>query len=134
MKKLTPLLLPLALIACGNETTSVKKPTTDEMNELQLAYIHLDKGTVSCESKIVGQYAYSACRYVSLSGNSAWQIWYYDAQKDPQKRFFALNGKARSTYDAYLRPNAILADYDEVFGLPTPHDMKLDEVISAFGE
>jgi hypothetical protein len=110
------------------------KPTRDELNELELAYIRLEKGTVSCKSEIVGQYAYSACRYASLNGKSAWQVWYYNNQKDPQKRFFALNGKARSTYDSYLLSNASLADYDEVFGLPMLDDMKLDDIINVFGE
>jgi len=33
-----------------------------------------------------------------------------------------------------LLSNASLADYDEVFGLPMLDDMKLDDIINAFGE
>lgn len=159
MKKFTLLLLPLALIACGEpstdtakesttntettepskepETPKVNKPTkpsSEDFDSLQLAYIQLKQGTVDCRSKIVGNYSYSACRYVSLNGNSAWQVWYYDTQKDPQKRYYALNGTARSTYETHLQSNAVLGDYEAGFGLPMPDDMKLDEVIGAFGE
>lgn len=159
MKKFTLLLLPLALIACGEpsadtakepttntETTEpskepetpkankLTKPSSEDFDSLQLAYIQLKQGTVDCRSKIVGNYSYSACRYVSLNGNSAWQVWYYDTQKDPQKRYYALNGTARSTYETHLQSNAVLGDYEAGFGLPMPDDMKLDEVIGAFGE
>lgn len=159
MKKFTLLLLPLALIACGEPSTdTAKEPTTntetaepskesetpkankptkpssEDFDSLQLAYIQLKQGTVDCRSKIVGNYSYSACRYVSLNGNSAWQVWYYDTQKDPQKRYYALNGTARSTYETHLQSNAVLGDYEAGFGLPMPDDMKLDEVIGAFGE
>lgn len=136
MKKIVlTTLLSAILMACGgSETESKTKPTAKESDELQLAYIRLDQGTVSCRDEEVGQRAYTACRFISLGGNSAWQIWYYDNQKDPQKRFYALNGKARGTYNANFKDNPVLGDFGTDFGLPMPEDMKMDEIIAAFGE
>lgn len=139
MKKYLILPLLLTLVACGESGTDATKslePTKSEFEALQLAYIGLNQdGTAAdCKNKVVGVRSYSACRFTSLNGNSMWQVWYYDNQKDPTKRFYALNGTARSTYDSHFKSNELLGDFEQGFGLPLPSDIKIDEVVSAFGE
>ena len=128
------------LTACGGESTPTTpkaenvtpKPTSDEFDGLKLAYIKLEQGTVSCDQKKIDQWSFAACRFISLDGKSAPQIWYFDNQKDSQKRYYAFNGKARGTYGAYFKSNTLLGDYADTFGLPIPVEMDMTKVVEAF--
>lgn len=114
------------------ESTKIAEPTSDEMNELTLAYIQLNQGTINCEKMVVGNYAFVACQVVSLNGNSAPQVWYYNNQKDPKKRFYALTGNARTVYEKALTQQPMLGDYAQTFGLPVPKDMDMAKITQAF--
>ena len=135
--KFLPLLLAGVLVACGEETsnpTGIAEPTSTEINELTLAYIQLNQGTINCEKMIVDSHAFVACQAVSLDGNSAPQIWYYNNQKDPNKRFYAFTGNARTVYDKYFTQQQMLGDYVQTFGLPIPDDMNMDKITQSSDE
>lgn len=116
------------------EKTSVPKPSSDEFDTLKLAYINLNRGAVRCEKSKIDKWSFAACQYISLDGNTAPQIWYYDNQKDPQKRYYAFTGKARSTYAAKMKGNPMLGDYAETFGLPIPEDMDMGKITEVFNK
>jgi len=132
------ILLAVFLTACGGESTptasksAVPKPVGDEFDGLKLAYIQLEQGTVSCDTKIIDQWSFVGCRFISLDGKSAPQIWYYDNQKDKVKRFYAFTGNARGKYSARLKSNALLGDYADAFGLPIPKNMDMTKILEAF--
>ena len=133
--KFLPLLLAGFLVACGSEdgnSTGITEPTSTEVNELTLAYIQLNQGTINCEKMVLDNHAFVACQVVSLDGNSAPQIWYYDNQKDPNKRFYAFTGNARTVYDKYFTQQKILGDYAKTFGLPIPKDMDMEKITQSF--
>lgn len=148
MRKLTLLLVAVfALAACVDspETqrdkqpaehkteTRAAEPTRDEIDELKLAYIKLDNGTVHCEHKVIDEkYAFAACQFIAIGSKSAPQIWYYDNQKDAHKRFYAFTGKARTTYENHLIDNPVLGDYTETFGSPIPKDIDMEKITQAF--
>lgn len=133
MSKFLIVLFAVFLTACSGESTStVPKPTGDEINGLKLAYIQLEQGTVSCDTKIIDQWSFAACSFISLDGKSAPQIWYYDNQKDKVKRFYAFTGNARGKYSARLKVNALLGDYADAFGLPIPKNMDMTKILESF--
>ena len=117
-----------------SEKPKIAEPTSEEMNELTLTYIQLNQGTINCKKEVIGNHAFAACQVVSLNGNSAPQIWYYNSQKDPNKRFYAFTGNARTVYDKYFTTKEMLGDYAITFGLPIPKDMDMSKITQAFNE
>lgn len=157
MKKLIAFLLALGVVAAiiapqeeaGQATSTnspqqntaqnkiepkIVEPTSKEMDELTLAYIKSQKGTISCKKEQIDNQYFAACQIVSLNGNSAPQIWYYDNQKDPNKRFYAFTGNARSTYETYFQNNPILGDYGKTFGLPIPKSLDMEKIVNTFNQ
>lgn len=111
------------------------KPTFDEKQKVELAYIALkqnENSAVSCIEKQLNHRYYLGCRFVTVGSQSGVQLFIYDNQKDPTKRFYALNGTARSTYESHLTNNPIFGDFADVFGLPLPNDIMLDEILAKF--
>lgn len=126
-------------VAVKNEPIDDKKtfgkPTFDEKQKVELAYIALKQNknsAVSCVEKQLNHRHYFGCRFVTVGNQSGVQLFVYDNQKDPAKRFYALNGTARSTYESYLTNNPIFGDFADGFGLPLPNDIVLDEILAKF--
>lgn len=117
-----------------NDKSQIAEPTSEEMDELTLAYINLQKGTISCKKEQIDEQYFAACQVVSLNGNSAPQIWYYDNQKDPNKRFYAFTGNARTVYEKYFQNNLMLGDYAETFGLPIPKNLNMEKIVHTFNQ
>lgn len=111
------------------------KPTFNEKQKVELAYIALkqsENSAVSCVEKQLNNRHYIGCRFVMVGSQSGVQLFVYDNQKDPNKRFYALNGIARSTYESHLMNNPIFGDFADDFGLPLPNDIVLDEILAKF--
>ena len=113
-------------------TAKISEPTSDEMNNLTLAYINFKQGTINCEKQQIDDWYFAACQVVSLNGNSAPQVWFYDAKKDQTKRFYALTGNARTVYGKYFKNEPMLGDYADTFGLPVPKNMDVAKIAKTF--
>lgn len=136
MKKLLWAFLIGSLLTACSEERDPNGPTFQEESDVVLAFYNLlpkDSGKASqCKSRKVGEHYYLACNYVSIGSNSSLYVFYYDKEKDPTKRFYALNGKAMSIYDSQLKQESLLGNYKDSFGLPLPASINMEEVMKTF--
>lgn len=132
MKYYCILLLSIFVNACSSSKTEQLIPK-EEAEALTLAYINLNKGTTECKNKLINNQVFSACHYISMDSKSGWQVWYYDNKKDSQKRFYAINGSAGSTYDNYLKNNSRMGDYGVAFDPQFKH-IDVEKIVKSFDE
>ncbi|MDX3981256.1 hypothetical protein QWT92_11705, partial [Pasteurella multocida] len=61
-------------------------------------------------------------------------IFIYNKDKDPVKRFYALNGTAMTIYDNHFKNESLLGSYKDTFGLPMEKDIDLSLIHQSFEE
>lgn len=125
------------LTACGDDKpTDPNAPTQNDKNKLELAFLNnmtIPSGSaISCQTEKVGDRYYTGCALVSVGKRGNTYLFLYNKDKDPVKRYYALNGSAMSKYDAYFKSEPTLGNYSETFGLPMEKDIDLNAVLKAF--
>ncbi|MEX4480535.1 hypothetical protein MY909_01855 [Haemophilus influenzae] len=138
MKKwLVITLMMLGITACG-EPEDPNAPTQAEKDTLTLAFINKIKkdssGAVECKTKQVNNRYYVGCALISLDCRGNTYIFLYNKDKDPVKRFYALNGTAMTIYDNYFKNESLLGSYKDTFGLPMEKDIDLSLIQKSFEE
>ena len=138
MKTLWVIVLAVfGLTACGEDTpVDLNAPTTDEKDTLTLAFLNnmpMKSGSaIDCKTTQIGKRYYAGCAVISIGNRGNTYIFLYNKDKDPVKRFYALNGSAMSKYDTYFRSEKLLGNYKDAFGLPMEKDIDLGAVHKAF--
>lgn len=137
MKKwLLILLSAFAITACGENDPN--SPTQDEKDTIELAFINnlprSSDSAIRCRTKKVAERYYTGCAVVAIGAKSNTYLFIYNKDKDPIKRFYALNGSAMSIYDTYFKSEPLLGSYKDTFGLPIEKDIDLNVVLNAFNQ
>lgn len=111
------------LITLGLIVESGKSPEQKAAEDsLTLAYLGAEvfpgKPAVHCKYKEVNSHGLIGCRAESMSGQSAWQLWVWERNKNPE--FLALNGPARGVVEGKLSG---YGDFGQTV-LPLPADLQ----------
>lgn len=124
------------LTACGESDPNA--PTQDEKNTIELAFINnipkSSDSAIRCRTNKVSERYYTGCSVVAVGKQSNIYLFLYNKDKDPVKRFYALNGSAMSKYDTYLKSEPMIGNYKDTFGLPMEKDIDLNAVLSEFNK
>ena len=139
MKKLLLIFLSAFVItACDDKPKDPNEPTQDEKNTIELALINnlprSSDSAIQCRTKKIAERYYTGCSVVAVGKQSNTYLFLYNKNKDPVKRFYALNGSAMSKYDTYLKAESMLGNYKDSFGLPLEKDIDLQAVLNEFNK
>lgn len=127
--KLFNLLIPVAasvlFINAGGADAAEKAPSA-AIDRITLVYMNhkvYPKGSVECESKVVGNRSMIGCWNYTLDGKSPPHIWLYEAEK-----FKPVNGSARQLAESSFSNETDIA----VMKLPLPSDIDVGAVVESF--
>jgi len=127
--KLLNLFAPIAMVAMvmnANAAEAADKAPSAAIDRITLIYMNhkvYPKGSVECESKVVGSRSMIGCWNYTLDGKSPPQVWLYEAEK-----FKPVNGSARQLAETKFSSESDIA----VMKLPLPSDIDVGSVVESF--
>jgi hypothetical protein len=127
--KLLNLFAPIAVVAIVmnvNAAVAADKAPSAAIDRITLIYMNhkvYPKGSVECESKVVGSRSMIGCWNYTLNGNSPPQVWLYEADK-----FKPVNGSARQLAETKFSSESDIT----VMKLPLPSDIDVGSVVESF--
>jgi hypothetical protein len=116
----------LVLIMSTNTAVAADKAPSSALDRITLIYMNhkvYPKGSVECESKVVGTRSMIGCWNYTLNGKSPPQVWLYEADK-----FKPVNGSARQLAETKFSSESDIA----VMKLPLPSDIDVGAVMESF--
>lgn len=129
--KLLNLLVPIAMLALvmnANAAEAADKAPGDAIDRITLIYLNhkiYPKGSVECESKVIGARSMVGCWNMTLDGKSMPHIWLYDAGT-----FKPVNGSARQLAETKFSSEPDIG----VMKLPLPSDINVGAALESFNK
>ncbi|WP_449102170.1 hypothetical protein [Pseudomonas extremaustralis] len=127
--KLFNLFVPVAMSALVLNAIAVEaadKAPSAAIDRITLIYMNhkiYPRGSVECESKVIGTRSIVGCWNMTLDGKSPPQVWLYEADK-----FKPVNGSARQLAETKFSSESDIA----VMKLPLPSDIDVGAVMESF--
>lgn len=126
--KLLNLFVPIAMLALVMNANAADKAPGAAIDRITLIYLNhkiYPKGSVECESKVIGTRSMVGCWNMTLDGKSTPHIWLYDAGT-----FKPVNGSARQLAETKFSSEPDIA----VMKLPLPSDINVGAALESFNK